>query len=163
MNKKNVRDIDLKGERVVMRADFNVPLQDGRISDDMRITAALPTIKYILDNGASLVLLSHLGRPKGKVALEFSLAPVAARLSKLLGVNVKMADDCVGEKVVEMAKSLSPGEVILCENTRFHKAEDIKVKTDKDRELQENFARELAKLGSVYVNDAFGTAHRAHA
>jgi phosphoglycerate kinase len=162
MHKKSVKDIDLKGKRVVMRADFNVPLQDGAISDDTRITAALPTIKYILDNGASLALLSHLGRPKGKPAPEFSLAPVAERLSELLGVDVKMADDCVGEKVVAMANSLSPGEVMLCENTRFHKAEDIKVKTDEDKELQENFAKELAKLGDIYVNDAFGTAHRAH-
>jgi len=163
MNKKSVRDIDLRGKKVVMRADFNVPLQNGKISDDTRITAALPTIKHILDNGASLVLLSHLGRPKGEVKPEFSLAPVADRLSELLGKKVAMADDCVGENVAAMGESLSAGEAMLCENTRFHKAEDVKVKTDEDRELQEDFAKELAKLGNVYVNDAFGTAHRAHA
>ena len=163
MNKKSVRDIDLRGKKVVMRADFNVPLQDGKITDETRITAALPTIKHILDNGASLALLSHLGRPKGEAKPEFSLAPVAKRLSELLGKDVFMADDCVGDTVVAKAQSLAAGEVMLCENTRFHKAEDVKVKTDEDKEMQENFAKELAKLGDVYVNDAFGTAHRAHA
>lgn len=163
MNKKSIKDIQLKGKKVVMRADFNVPLQDGKITDETRITAALPTIKYILDNGASLSLLSHLGRPKGEVKAEFSLKPVAARLSELLGKEVKMASDCVGDEVVSMANSLSAGEVMLCENTRFHKAEDLKVKSDEDKEKQEAFAKELAKLGDVYVNDAFGTAHRAHA
>ena len=163
MSKKSVKDIQLQGKKVVMRADFNVPLKDGKITDDTRITAALPTIKYILENGASLSLLSHLGRPKGEAKSEFSLKPVAARLSELLGFEVKMASDCVGDEVVSMANSLAPGEVMLCENTRFHKAEDLKVKSDEDREVQENFAEELAKLGDVYVNDAFGTAHRAHA
>ncbi len=163
MNKKTVRDIDMKGKRVVMRVDFNVPIKDGKVADDTRIRKALPTIKYILDNGASLVLLSHLGRPKGEVKLEFSLKPVAAKLAELLGKPVEMANDCVGENVVKEATALSAGEVMLCENTRFHKEEDLKCKTADDKTRQEKFAKELAKLGDVYVNDAFGTAHRAHA
>jgi phosphoglycerate kinase len=163
MNKKSVKDIPLQDKKVVMRADFNVPLQDGKITDDTRITAALPTIKYILDNGASLSLLSHLGRPKGEAKPEFSLKPVAMRLSELLGLEVKMAPDCIGDEVVSMANSLATGEVMLCENTRFHKAEDLKIKSDDDKKIQEDFAKELAKLGNIYVNDAFGTAHRAHA
>ena len=163
MNKKTVRDVDLKGKRVVMRVDFNVPLKEGKVTDDTRIKCALPTIKYILENGASLVLLSHLGRPKGEVKPEFSLKPTAELLEKLLGKKVKMASDCIGEEVVKKANSLAPGEVMVCENTRFHKEEDLKCKTDEDKEKQEAFAKELAKLGNVYVNDAFGTAHRAHA
>jgi phosphoglycerate kinase len=160
--KKTVRDIDLKGKRVVMRVDFNVPVKNGVVKDDTRITAALPTIKYILEKGASLVLLSHLGRPDGEVKMEFSLKPAAERLGKLLGKDVIMAEDCIGEKVVAQAKALKPGEVMVCENTRFHKAEDMKAKTDEDKATQKAFAQELAKLGEVYVNDAFGTAHRAH-
>jgi len=163
MDKKTVRDIDLKGKRVVARVDFNVPIKDGAVADDTRIRAALPTIKYIAEQGASLSLLSHLGRPKGERKPEFSLKPAADRLAELLGKEVKMAPDCVGEEVVAMADALQPGEVMVCENTRFHKAEDIKAKTDEDKKLQEDFAAELAKLGDVYVNDAFGTAHRAHA
>lgn len=163
MEKKTVRDVTLTNKRVVMRVDFNVPIKDGVVGDDTRIREALPTIKYILEHGASLVMLSHLGRPDGKVATEFSLRPVAVRLSKLLGKNVKMASDCAGKEVVAQAQALKRGELLLCENTRFYKAEDMKVKTDSDRETQENFARELAKLGEIYVNDAFGTAHRAHA
>jgi phosphoglycerate kinase len=163
MSKKTVRDIDLKNKRVVMRVDFNVPIKDGIIGDDTRIQKALPTIKYILEQGASLVILSHLGRPKGERKLEFSLAPTAKRLEELLGVKIKMASDCVGENIVKDANELKPGEVIVCENTRFYKAEDLKCKTDEDRKLQENFAENLSKLGNVYVNDAFGTAHRAHA
>ena len=163
MNKKTIKDVDLNGKRVVMRVDFNVPLKDGVITDDTRIRAALPSIKYILEQGASLSLLSHLGRPKGEVKPEFSLKQIVGTLSELLGKEVKFAEDCVGETVVEASKNLASGEVLLCENTRYHKEEDMKVKSDADKEVQEKFAAELAKLGEVYVNDAFGTAHRAHA
>ncbi|HJO92199.1 MAG TPA: phosphoglycerate kinase [Victivallales bacterium] len=163
MSKKTVKDIDLKNKKVVMRVDFNVPVKDGIISDDTRIQKALPTIKYILDQGASLVLLSHLGRPKGERKLEFSLAPTAKRLEELLGSKVRMASDCIGDDIVKEANELKHGEVMVCENTRFHKAEDLKCKTEEDRKLQEDFAKDLSKLGNVYVNDAFGTAHRAHA
>jgi len=163
MKKMTVRDIDLKGKRVVMRVDFNVPVKNGQVTDDTRIVGALPTIKYILDHGASLALLSHLGRPDGQVTPEFSLKPTAEVLGKLLGKPVKMAPDCVGEATVKMAQSLQGGEVMVCENTRFHKEEDMKAKTPEDKALQDAFTRELAKLGDVYVNDAFGTAHRAHA
>ncbi len=155
MAKKTVRDIDLKNKRVLMRADFNVPVKDGVITDDTRIRAALPTIKYILDQeGVSLVLMSHLGRPKGSVKPELSLKPVAKHLSNLLGREVKMAPDCIGEEVEKMAKELGAGEVLLLENLRFHAEEE---KNDSE------FAKKLASLGEIYVNDAFGTAHRAHA
>ncbi len=163
LSKKTVRDIDLKGKRVVMRVDFNVPIKDGKIKDDTRISAAIPTIKYILDKGASLVLLSHLGRPDGEKKMEFSLAPTAVKLQELLGKKVIMADDCIGEKVVKMSQALKPGEIMVCENTRFYKEEDMKAKTEELKAEQDKFVRELAKLGNVYVNDAFGTAHRAHA
>ena len=163
MDKKTVRDVELAGKRVVMRVDFNVPLNDeGVVTDDTRIRAALPTIKYILEQGASLSLLSHLGRPKGEVKPEFSLKPAVDVLAKLLGGDVKMAQDCIGEETVAMTNALQGGEVMVCENTRFHKEEDLKCKTDEDKASQEAFAKELAKLGDVYVNDAFGTAHRAH-
>jgi phosphoglycerate kinase len=154
MNKKTVKDIDLKGKRVFMRVDFNVPMQDGKVTDDKRIRAALPTIKYVLDQGASVLLASHLGRPKGGPDPEFSLRPAAEVLSSLLGSPVKMAPDCVGPQVEAMAKALGPGEVIMLENTRFHAGEE---KNDLD------LARQLASLADVYVNDAFGSAHRAHA
>ncbi len=155
MEKLTVRDLDLKGKRVLMRVDFNVPLSpDGKVADDTRIRKALPTIEYILQQGASVILMSHLGRPKGKIVPELSLKPVAEHLSKLLGKEVKFVDDCVGEKVEKAAAELKPGEVLLLENLRFHKEE-----TENDPE----FAKQLAKLGDVYVNDAFGTAHRAHA
>jgi len=163
INKKTIKDIALAGKRVVMRVDFNVPVKNGKVGDDTRITAAVPSIKYILEKGASLVLLSHLGRPDGQVALEFSLKPCADRLSELLGKEVKFASDCVGDAVVAQANALKPGEVLVCENTRFHKEEDMKTKTDEDKQKMRGFAKELAKLGNVYVNDAFGTAHRAHA
>jgi phosphoglycerate kinase len=154
MIKKTVRDVDVQGKRVVMRVDFNVPLQKGQITDDTRITAAVPTIRYLLDRGASLVLMSHLGRPKGEVVPELSLKPVAARLGELLGQQVKMAPDCIGPEVEAMAAALRPGEVLLLENTRFHKGEE---KNDPA------MGEQLARLGDLYVNDAFGAAHRAHA
>ncbi|MBN1886567.1 MAG: phosphoglycerate kinase [Thermoflexales bacterium] len=155
MNKKTVKDIDLKGKRVLMRVDFNVPMKDGAVSDDKRIRAALPTIQYVLEQGASLVLMSHLGRPAGTgFEAEFSLKPAAEALGKLLGKPVRTAPDCVGETVEAMAKALEPGEVLMLENVRFYKAE-----TKNDPQ----FAGQLAALGEVYVNDAFGSAHRAHA
>jgi phosphoglycerate kinase len=153
MNKKTVKDIDLKGKRVLMRVDFNVPMQDGKVTDDKRIKASLPTIKYVLDQGASLILMSHLGRPKGGPDPEFSLHPAAEVLSSHLGIPVKMAPDTVGPEVETMAKELKPGEVLMLENTRFYKGEE---KNDLD------LAKQMAALGDVYVNDAFGSAHRAH-
>jgi phosphoglycerate kinase len=155
MNKKTIRDIDLAGKRVLVRVDFNVPLDaQQHITDDTRIRAALPTIRYLLDQGASVILMSHLGRPDGKVVEKLSLAPVARHLSELLGRNVEIAEDCIGPEVEAQAKALQPGQVLLLENLRFHKEEE---KNNPD------FARQLAMLGEVYVNDAFGTAHRAHA
>ncbi|HEX6271240.1 MAG TPA: phosphoglycerate kinase [Anaerolineales bacterium] len=153
MNKKTVRDIDLKGKRVLMRVDFNVPMQDGKVTDDKRIRASLPTIKYVLDQGASLILMSHLGRPKGGPNPEFSLRPAADVLASLLGVPVKMAPNTVGAAVEALAMELKPGEVLMLENTRFHPGEE-----KNDLEL----ARQMAALADVYVNDAFGSAHRAH-
>jgi len=154
MAKKTVRDVDLKGKRVVMRVDFNVPLKGGKITDDTRITAALETVRYILAQpGASLICMSHLGRPKGRDP-EQSLAPVAARFKELLGRDVKMAADCIGDEVARAARQLGAGGVLLLENLRFHAEEE---KNDPA------FARQLAALGDIYVNDAFGTAHRAHA
>jgi len=155
MNKKTVRDIAWAGKRALVRCDFNVPLDDkGRITDDIRIRAALPTIEYLHEQGAAVVLCSHLGRPRGKVAEDMRLTPVAARLSELLGGAVQKAEDCVGPEVEQAAKALRPGEVLLLENLRFHAEEE---KNDPA------FAKQLAALGDVYVNDAFGTAHRAHA
>ncbi|HUH97968.1 MAG TPA: phosphoglycerate kinase [Anaerolineales bacterium] len=154
MNKKTVKDIDLKGKRVLMRVDFNVPMQDGKVTDDKRIKASLPTIQYVLDQGASLILMSHLGRPKGGPDPEFSLRAASQVLASLLGRPVKMAPDCVGPEVEKMAQALQPGEVLMLENTRFHAGEE---KNDLD------LAKQLASLGEVYVNDAFGSAHRAHA
>jgi phosphoglycerate kinase len=155
MNKKTVRDIDVAGKRVLVRVDFNVPLDaDRHITDDTRIRAALPTIRYLLDQGAAVILMSHLGRPDGKVVEKSRLAPVAERLSELLGKQVQMATDSTGPQVEAQSKALQPGHVLLLENLRFHKEEE---KNDPE------FARQLASLGEVYVNDAFGTAHRAHA
>ena len=155
MNKKTIRDIDLAGKRVLVRVDFNVPLDSERhITDDTRIRAALPTIRYVLDQGAAVILMSHLGRPDGKVVDAFRLAPVAQRLSDVLGRPVEMATDCIGPEVEAQAQALQPGQVLLLENLRFHKEEE---KNNPD------FARQLAAFGEVYVNDAFGTAHRAHA
>ncbi len=154
MDKKTVRDVDLKGKRVLMRVDFNVPMANGAVTDDKRIRASLPTIQYVLDQGASLILMSHLGRPKGGPDPEFSLKAAAETLSKLLGRPVQMAPDCIGPEVEAMAKALKPGDVLMLENVRFHKEEE---KNDPE------FAKKLAALGEVYVNDAFGSAHRAHA
>jgi len=155
MNKKSIKDIDIKGKRVIMRVDFNVPMANGVVTDDKRIKASLPTIQYILDQGASLVLMSHLGRPKGTgFDPEFSLKPASEALAKLLGKPVQMAPDCVGAETEAMAKALKPGEVLLLENVRFHTEEE---KNDPA------FAKQLAALGDVYCCDAFGSAHRAHA
>ena len=155
MAKKTIRDVDLKGKRVLCRVDFNVPIKNGRITDDTRIRESLATIRYILEQKSSrLILMSHLGRPKDKPEPEYSLKPVAQRLSELLGKPVTMADDCVGGAVEAQAKGLREGEVLLLENVRFHKAE-----TENDP----GFAAQLARLGEIYVNDAFGSAHRAHA
>jgi phosphoglycerate kinase len=154
MNKKTVRDIAFRGKRVLMRVDFNVPMDKGVVTDDKRIRAALPTIQYVLEQGASLILMSHLGRPKGVgFDPEFSLKSAAEVLSKLLGKPVQMAPDCVGPEVEKMAAALQPGDVLMLENTRFHKGEE---KNDLD------LAKKMAALGEVYVNDAFGSAHRAH-
>ena len=154
LNKKTVKDIDVKGKKVLVRCDFNVKMENGVITSDKRIVASLPTIQYLLDNGAKLILCSHLGRPKGEFNPEFSLAPVAARLSELLGRPVKMAEDVVGESAQSLAADLKEGEVLLLENVRFHAEE-----TKNDPE----FAKKLASLAEIYVNDAFGSAHRAHA
>lgn len=155
LNKKTIEDIDVKGKRVLARCDFNVPLKDGEITNDKRIVAALPTIKYLMENGARVILCSHLGRPKGEYKPEFSLAPVAKKLSEYLGVEVKLAEDAevVGENAKAMAAELKDGEVMLLENVRYRKEET---------KNEENFSKELASLADIFVNDAFGTAHRAH-
>jgi phosphoglycerate kinase len=155
MDKATVRDINVRGKRALERVDFNVPQDDsGAITDDTRIRASLPTIQYLFDQGAAVVLMSHLGRPKGKVNPKYSLRPVAERLSELLGRPVALAPDCIGPQVAAMAQALAPGDALLLENLRFHPEEEA-------NDLA--FARQLAALGEVYVNDAFGTAHRAHA
>ena len=159
MNKKKITDLLLKGRRVIMRVDFNVPLKNGVITDNSRIKAAIPSIKHILENGASLILMSHLGRPKGERIPQYSLKPCAKELSKLLNKEVVMAEDCVGSEVEAKAKSLAAGEVLLLENVRFHKEEDTKTNIEGRRA----FARQLANLADIYINDAFGTTHREHA
>ena len=155
LNKKSVEDMDVKGKRVLVRCDFNVPLKDGEITNDKRIVAALPTIKYLMEHGAKVILCSHLGRPKGEYKPEFSLAPVAKRLSEYLGVDVPLAEDrnVVGDNAKKMAAELQDGQVMLLENVRY-RAEETK--------NEENFSKELASLADLFVNDAFGTAHRAH-
>ena len=155
LNKKSVEDLDVKGKRVLVRCDFNVPLKDGEITNDKRIVAALPTIKYLMEQGAKVILCSHLGRPKGEYKPEFSLAPVAKRLSEYLGVDVPLAEDenVVGDNAKKMAADLQDGQVMLLENVR-DRAEETK--------NEENFSKELASLADLFVNDAFGTAHRAH-
>ena len=155
LNKKSVEDLDVKGKRVLVRCDFNVPLKDGEITNDKRIVAALPTIKYLMEQGAKVILCSHLGRPKGEYKPEFSLAPVAKRLSEYLGVDVPLAEDenVVGDNAKKMAADLQDGQVMLLEYVRY-RAEETK--------NEENFSKELASLADLFVNDAFGTAHRAH-
>jgi phosphoglycerate kinase len=154
MNKLSISDLDLKGKRVFMRVDFNVPRADGRITDDTRIKAALPSIRYVIEKSGKLILASHLGRPKGKPEPKYSLKPVAARLGELLAKPVQFAPDCVGPEVEKMVAALKPGDVLLLENLRFHAEEE---KNDP------GFAKQLAALCDVYINDAFGAAHRAHA
>jgi phosphoglycerate kinase len=176
MQKKTVKDVDLKNKQVLMRVDFNVPLKNREVQDDTRIKAALPTIKHVLEQGASVVLMSHLGRPKGKPDQELSLKPAADRLSDLLGRSVTFVPDCVGPEAERAAEELKPGEVLVLENLRFHQEEEGKPSlpdgaTDEDKkaakadlkEKQKDFASKLARLGDVFVSDAFGTAHRAHA
>jgi len=168
MAKKTVADIDVNGKKVLMRCDFNVPLDDKQnITSDARIVKALPTIKHMLDNGGSVILMSHLGRPKGKVVAEMSLQPVAQRLGELLGKEVVFANDCIGADVEAKAAALQPGDVMLLENLRFRKQETIKDKAAKEddqlRAGKDDFAKQIAALGDAYVCDAFGTAHRDNA
>jgi phosphoglycerate kinase len=153
-NKKTIEDIDVSGKKVLVRVDFNVPIKDGEVGDDTRIQAALPTLRYLLAHQASLILCSHLGRPKGEVDPEFSLKPVADHLSKLLDRPVTFVEDCIGPVAEQAASQLKPGDVLLLENTRFHTGE---------KKNDQEMAKQLASLADVYVNDAFGTAHRAHA
>ncbi|MFC7336142.1 phosphoglycerate kinase [Haloferula chungangensis] len=154
MAKLSIQGLDVQGKEVLMRVDFNVPLKDGKITDDTRIQGAVPSIKHLLDGGAKLVLCSHLGRPKGEAKPEYSLAPAAARLGELLGCEVALAPDCIGEEAAAMRASLEAGQVLLLENTRYHNEEEA---NDAD------FAKQLAGSADIFVNDAFGTAHRAHA
>jgi phosphoglycerate kinase len=154
VTKKTVRDVSVKGKRVLVRVDFNVPLEDSQVGDDTRIRAALPTIRYLLEQGAAVILMSHLGRPKGQVRDELRMDPVARRLSELLGREVVKLDECIGPEVENAARALEPGQVLLLENLRFHPEEEGN---------DEGFAQKLASLADIYVNDAFGTAHRAHA
>ena len=153
-NKKTIQDIDFTGKKVLVRVDFNVPIKDGKVGDDTRIQAALPTINFLLEQDASLILCSHLGRPKGEVKPEFSLKPVADYLNNLLDQPVSFVEDCIGPRAEEAASKLEPKQVLLLENTRFHAGEKAN-----DPEM----ARQLAGLADVYVNEAFGSAHRAHA
>lgn len=154
MNKKTVRDIEVAGKRVLVRVDFNVPLENGTVTDDTRIRAALPTIRYLIDHGAKIILCSHLGRPKGKPDPKYSLNPVAGRLGQLLQRPVQAAPDCIGPVVEGMVRAMQSGDILLLENLRFHAEEEAN---------EARFARELASLADVYVDDAFGSAHRAHA
>jgi len=154
MGLRTIRDVDVQGKRVLVRVDFNVPIENGKVLDDWRLRATLPTIRYLTERGAKVILLSHLGRPKGKRDEQFSLRPVAQRLSELLGQPVQFADDCVGEVAEQGVARLRAGEVLLLENLRFHAGEEAN---------DEAFAQQLARLGDVFVNDAFGAAHRAHA
>ena len=154
LGKKTVEDIEVKGKRCIVRCDFNVPVKDGVITDDKRIREALKTVKYLKDNGAKIILCSHMGRPKGEFNMKYSLAPVAERISELMGCEVVMAKDVIGEDAKAKAAALKDGDILLLENLRFHKEEEKNVP---------EFAKELANFADIYVNDAFGTAHRAHA
>ncbi|MCU7490051.1 MAG: phosphoglycerate kinase [Bacteroidota bacterium] len=155
MNKLSIDQVDLKGKKVLVRVDFNVPLDENlNITDDIRITSSLPTIKKIINEGGKVILMSHLGRPKGQPNPKYSLKPAAKRLSELLGKEVKMAPDCVGEEVKSLVNSMKDGDVVLLENLRFHAEEE---------KNNPEFAKQLSELGEVYINDAFGSAHRAHA
>lgn len=155
MNKKTLKDFNVQGKRVLVREDLNVPLDEtGKITDDTRIRATLPTIQYLMDHGAKVILMSHLGRPKGQVNKKYTLLPVAERLSELLGKEVAFAEDCIGAKVKQVVSSMQEKDVLLLENVRFYAEEE---KNDKE------FAKKLAELGDIYINDAFGTSHRAHA
>jgi phosphoglycerate kinase len=152
--KKTLKDVDVKGKKVLVREDLNVPLEDGKVADDTRIVAILPTVRYLLDNGAAVILVSHMGRPGGKYVSELSLRPVADYLSGLIGQEVIFADDCIGKPAEEASSKLKPGEVLLLENTRFHEGEKAN---------DPAMGKELASLAEIFVSDAFGTAHRAHA
>ncbi len=154
MDKKTIKNIDVNNKKVLLRVDFNVPLKDGVITDDNRIKEEVPTIKYLLSHGASVIIMSHLGRPEGEVNLKYSLKPTVAKLGEYLGFDVKFAPDCIGDEAVKMASELKPGEVLMLENLRFYAQEE---------ENDEEFCKKLARLADVYVNDAFGTAHRKHA
>ncbi|MCX8011161.1 MAG: phosphoglycerate kinase, partial [Ignavibacteria bacterium] len=155
MNKLSIDQLELKGKRVLVRVDFNVPLDENlNITDDIRITSSLPTIKKIINDGGKAILMSHLGRPKGKPNPKYSLKPVAMRLSELLGKEVKLTPDCIGTEAEKIVNEMKEGDVVLLENLRFHAEEEAN---------DENFAKQLSALGDVYVNDAFGSAHRAHA
>jgi phosphoglycerate kinase len=153
-NKKSISDLDVEGKRVLVRVDFNVPIKDGKVGDDTRIRAALPTINYLLEHGAAVILCSHLGRPKGVPSPEFSLKPVSEYLGEILGKRVSFADDCIGREAQEIAETIEPGQLLLLENTRFHAGEKAN---------DPAMAEALASLADLYVNDAFGSAHRAHA
>jgi len=160
MNKLTIKDLDVQGKRVLMRVDFNVPVKDGVVGDDTRIVAALPSINHVLENGGSLVLMSHCGRPKGEKNMEFTLKPAADRLAELVDAKVTLAPDVIGDDVKDLVDELKAGEILVLENVRFYKEEEGKGCTEEE---QDAFARELASYGDVYVSDAFGTAHRAHA
>ncbi len=154
MNKLSVRDLDVGGKRVLVRVDYNVPIKEGEIADDSRVVASLPTVRDLVDRGARVVLMSHLGRPKGQADPKYSLEPVARRLAKLLGREIHFVNDCVGSKALEASEKLEDGQVLLLENLRFHPEEEAN---------DSSFSQQLAQLGDLYVNDAFGAAHRAHA
>ncbi len=154
MEKKTIENIDVYGKKVLLRVDFNVPLKNGVITDDNRIREELPTIKFLLNNGAAVIIMSHLGRPDGEVKMEYSLKPTAEKLGELLGIEVKFAKDCIGNETRKMANSLKNGEVLMLENLRFYAEEE---------ENDKQFCEKLARIADVYVNDAFGTAHRKHA